>query len=86
MIIKSQYLDTERLWEDEHYRGKARIFLGRENAVDYGVDWGHVYNEGSGVGGGVERFSAGIESWKLRAVRRQCEILMQWKLPGICEN
>ena len=51
-----------------------------------GVDWGHVYNEGSGVGGGIERDSAGIESWKLHAVRRQCGIIVQWKLLGIYED
>lgn len=85
MIIKSQYTDPERLLQDEHYRGKARIFLGRENAaIDYGGR--HVYNEGSGVGGGIERDTAEIETWKLHAVRRQCGILMQWKLRGICEN
>lgn len=40
MIIKSQYSDPGRLWEDERYRGKTRIFLGRENAIDYGVRLG----------------------------------------------
>lgn len=51
-----------------------------------GVEWGHVYHEGSCVGGGIERDSAGIDSRKLHVVKRQCGIPVQWNCPGICEN